>query len=249
MEAAVEQLNARRAIVKAAERHDLEEVRRLVQQNRMLLDAVWDRRCPLVAAAERGHLEVVRYLLDEGADINLWTRWYDTALKAASSSGRLAVVALLLARGASTRLRRGRWSPLMAASFQGHTDIVELLLAHGGGQYIDYQPSDYGSTALHYACISGRAGMVRVLLGAGASPHVENHDGDTPLSMAVESGHEECVAVMQVICTAHSDLHVSASLPSGTHLTQSPHLSEPHRRGRAATSFPRPAASAMLLPR
>ena len=39
-----------RAIVKAAERGDLEQVRRLMEQNRMLLNAAWNGRSPLTEA-------------------------------------------------------------------------------------------------------------------------------------------------------------------------------------------------------
>jgi ankyrin repeat protein len=245
MAAAVEQQHAR-AIVGAAERGDLGEVRRLVQQNRIVLDPEWDSTSPLTAAALEGHLEVVRYLLDEGADIDLWTWEYGTALEAASLCGRLEVVALLLARGADTAPDRHGWTPLKAASSKGHTNIVELLLAYGCGD-IDAQGLD-GSVALHFACINGQAGVVRALLGAGANPHLVDDEGDTPLALAAQEGHEECVAALQVIELRAEIFTVSASLPSGTHLTQSPHLSQSHRRGRAATSSPRPAASAMLLP-
>jgi ankyrin repeat protein len=132
-----------------------------------------------------------------GADIDLWTGEYGTALVAACFIGRLAVVALLLARGALTS-PRGGWAPLMAASRKGHTDIVELLLAHGCGD-VDAQGS-FGSVALHFACINGHAGVVRALLGAGAGPHTVDSWGDTPLALAAQEGHEECVALLQVIC-------------------------------------------------
>jgi ankyrin repeat protein len=196
MAAAVEQQHAG-AIIKAAERGDLEEVRRLVQQDRMLLDAESDNMSPLTAAAARGRVQVVRYLLDEGADINLWTSWYGNALGAASSRGRLAVVSLLLARGADTAPGRYGWTPLMAASGNGHTDIVELLLAHGCGD-VDAQGPP-GCVALHYACFKGRAGMVRALLGAGANPHLVDHDGRPPLRYAAGADREGCVALLQVI--------------------------------------------------
>jgi dihydrodipicolinate synthase/N-acetylneuraminate lyase len=49
-----------RAIVTAAERGDLEEVRRLVQQTHQLLDAEWYNHTPLTAAAGTGRVEVVR---------------------------------------------------------------------------------------------------------------------------------------------------------------------------------------------
>jgi ankyrin repeat protein len=166
------------AIVDAAGDGNLEEVRRLVQQNLMLLDAEWkSTSSPLIAAAVEGHLEVVRYLLDEGADINLWTSWYGTAIIAACSNGRLEVAALLLASGADAAPDRHGWTPLMAASGKVHTDIVELLLAHGCGD-VDAQGFN-GYVALHYACTNGGAGVLRALLGAGADPHLVDRDGRT----------------------------------------------------------------------
>jgi hypothetical protein len=60
MEAAVEEQHGR-AIVDAASEGDLEEVRRLVQQDRRLLDVTWaTKQSPLTAAAELGHIAVVR---------------------------------------------------------------------------------------------------------------------------------------------------------------------------------------------
>jgi ankyrin repeat protein len=186
-----------RAIVTAADRGDLEEVRRLVQQDRQLLDAEWDLYTPLKAAAWKGRVEVVRYLLDEGADINLRPDGSDSTLGRACHHGHVEVVAMLLARGAETGPSPGDgWTPLMAASSQGHTDSVQLLLAHGCGD-IDQQHSS-GQTALRWACAFVRAGVVEVLLGAGADPHLVDRGGYTPLSEAVLHGRVECVAVLKV---------------------------------------------------
>jgi ankyrin repeat protein len=184
-------------LFKAAERGDLEEVRRLVQRDRGLMDPrkFWS---PLAAAASDGHIEVVRYLLDEGADMEQWSGRYGTALGGACSEGETQVVALLLARGARTTPSGGGMSPLMHAAQKGHTDIVELLLAHGEGEQLERRTSHQSRTALHLACLNRHAGVVRVLLGAGADPHVVDHNGDTPLSFAFTEGHTECVALLQV---------------------------------------------------
>jgi ankyrin repeat protein len=197
MAAAVEEQHAK-AIVLAAGRGDLEEVRRLVQQDRRLLDSEWKDMSPLTAAAEEGRVEVVRYLLDKGADINLWTWEYGTALKAASTCGRLPVVALLLARGADTQPPPSESTPLMCASYEGHAEIVRLLLAHDGGQHIDDRLGFTGGTALHESCSCRRAPVVTVLLGAGADPRLVDSDGRTPLSLAVTKGCRECIALLQV---------------------------------------------------
>jgi ankyrin repeat protein len=193
----------KKAIIKAAERGDLDEVRRLVQQDRGLLDAVWgysqwEYLSPLTAAAKEGRLEVVRYVLDEGADINLRPRSGYSAVEWACVSGRSEAVALLLARGADTLPWGNGWTPLMGASFRGHTDVVELLLAHGC-DHIDQYLHSSEQTALHIACFYGRAEILGLLLGAGADPHlVERHEGRTPLEIAVTEGDDDCVALLQV---------------------------------------------------
>jgi ankyrin repeat protein len=186
-----------RAIIVAAGRGDLEEVRRLVQQDHQLLDARWGiLDTPLKAAAGKGRVEVVRYLLDEGADINLMPDG-SSPLARACHYGHVEVVALLLARGADTGPSDDGWTPLMAASSEGHMDVVELLLAHGCG-HIDLQFPSSGQSALHWACACPRAGVVEVLLGAGADPHVVDHFGDTPLSIAVLHARVECAALLEV---------------------------------------------------
>jgi ankyrin repeat protein len=63
------------AITSAAGRGDLGDVRRLVQQDRQLLEAYCDQRTPLKVAAEEGRLDVIRYLLDEGARDQPQGRW------------------------------------------------------------------------------------------------------------------------------------------------------------------------------
>jgi ankyrin repeat protein len=202
------------AIVQAAERGDLEEVRRLVQQDRQLLNArcYWDT--PLTGAAKWGRVEVVRYLLDEGADINLRSgSLARSALEWSCANGHVEVAALLLERCADTTPSRSGWTLLLSASCGGHVGVVELLLAHGCGD-LDQPDLDSGSTALHWASINGRSCVVRVLLGAGADPHVVDRYGDTPLTEAVEHKRVVCVAWLKVgICFC---LYVVAAISTPT---------------------------------
>jgi ankyrin repeat protein len=95
-----------RAIVDAAHKGDLEEVRRLVQQDRGLLDVDhgWqgDSYTPLTAAAWAGRVEVMRYLLEEGAQVNLRDEDGSSALECACYNGTLVC---FLHMGRTLRLR------------------------------------------------------------------------------------------------------------------------------------------------
>jgi ankyrin repeat protein len=187
-----------RDAVDAAWEGDLEEVRRLVQQDRRLLDANNGADTPLTVAAWRGRVEVIRYLLGEGAEVNLRCPLGASALEVACDRGQLEAASLLLAHGADAAAAGvdGR-TPLMRASAYGHTAIAVLLLARGCGN-IDRRCIDE-RTALYHACRPGRVRVVRALLGAGADPHAVDRDGETPLARAVRLGQgEECVAVLQV---------------------------------------------------
>jgi ankyrin repeat protein len=186
------------AIVDAAYYGDLEEVRRLVQQDRRLLDANDGDDTPLTTASEQGRIEVIRYLLDEGAQVDLLSPLGASALEEACFRGQLEAASLLLAHGADAAAAGdGGETPLMFASANGYADVVALLLAHGCGD-IDRRDVLNGWTALHDACLYGYVRVVRALLGAGGDAHVVDHNGETPLAAAVRLGREECVALLQV---------------------------------------------------
>jgi ankyrin repeat protein len=187
------------AIIEAANNGDLQEVRRLVQQDRRLLEANDRDDTPLTAAAWRRRVEVIRYLLEEGAQVNLRSPLGGSALDLACGCGHLEAASLLLAHGADAAgAGVTGWTPLMSASAEGHTDVVALLLAHGCGDIDRRRSRSDERTALQYACIYGYMRVVRALLGAGADPHIVDRVGDTPLVTALRRGHAECVAVLQV---------------------------------------------------
>jgi uncharacterized protein len=238
------------AILSAVKRGDLDEVRRLVQQDRQLLDADYHGATPLKAAASAGRLKVVRYLLDEAAEINRRPGGTISALETACLTGRWEVVVLLLARGADISPSDCGYTPLHMASPRGHADVCSILLAHGCGD-VNHQDS-HGITALHLASAYGHVDVMMVLRGAGADPLMVDQEGDTPLSFAVMRGHAACVALLQVGASMFSRLALFIAALHCT--TPGPPLinippTHAHRSGSAATSSPRPAASAMPLPR
>jgi ankyrin repeat protein len=194
---------------------DLEGVRRLVRQNRGLLDAPQgeedDCYTPLVAASSQGQVAVMGFLLDEGAEPNLGSsNTSESPLIAACFSGHVTGATLLLARGASASPcgDRGR-TPLMSACSMGHTAVAKLLLDHSLA-HLDHQEAAGGQTALHMACARPAVPTARLLLEAGADWGVGDKAGRTALEWLAGKGRE-CEALLEVSEPACACCHASKS--------------------------------------
>lgn len=54
-----------------------------------------------------------------------------------------------------------------------------------------------GRTPLHVACLEGQLQVIRHLLVKGASPHVIDNHGQTPLHDAIRSANEEAILLLR----------------------------------------------------
>ena len=168
-----------------------------------------DGRTALHVACDcRGSLGLLTYLLDHGANINQGTTCVDddddeaqqmTPLLLACSRGHTRVMDLLLERGADPTLVDGHGTtPLMAASLGGSVECVRRLLGHEVAKTtINAQDAD-GVCALGYACERGYSVIVVLLLEAGTDPTLKDTDGQTPMDLANNYSHQECVRLIQV---------------------------------------------------
>ena len=115
----------------------------------------------------------------------------------ASEAGDLQSVRAALAAGQSANSRgEFDWTCLMAAVWQGHEEVVTELLQQ---EDCDLSLEDsYKMTALHYACYTGRVGMVRQLASHPRQGSLNSKDkwGDTAIMLAVECGEAECVLAL-----------------------------------------------------
>lgn len=64
--------------------------------------------------------------------------------------------------------------------------VIDLLRDPKVQRNINYQ-DDGGSTALHYASILNRSGIIEELLYLGADPNIQDNSGATPLYVAVDN--------------------------------------------------------------
>jgi ankyrin repeat protein len=122
----------------------------------------------LVNAANDGDLAAVRSWLDRGADVNAGSPALntETALMRAAANGRRDIAQFLLARGADPNVR--------------HTGIGQLQ----------------GRTALLFAIDNSGAGVVGLLLDAGADINAKDALGETPLTLALERGRPDLARVL-----------------------------------------------------
>jgi ankyrin repeat protein len=198
-------MQAIEAIHRAARRGGMDRIAGLLDEDPGLLSSVWKGDTLLTTAAWNDNssllndnVDLVRLLLERGAEINQADVLGDTALDVAAAGGHEEIVSALLTSGADVS-RKGYQgqTALMCATMGGHVAVVRLVLQSMGGGGLDERDRD-GCTALWYACLYGHADVLRNLLLAGADHTIAGNDDTTPLQIAEEEEHHECVALFQV---------------------------------------------------
>ncbi|HUX89739.1 MAG TPA: ankyrin repeat domain-containing protein [Gallionellaceae bacterium] len=135
-------------------------------------------------------------LLKSGADCNASNEEGASLLMLAAGAGHFAMVEMLIEAGAKVDATDARgWTPLMKALFnyelnRGFPDVVSALIDAGAD--IEHQVS-YGTRPLMIAAGYGEAGVVDVLLAAGADTGAMNEGGRTARTIAETKDYVEVV--------------------------------------------------------
>ncbi len=184
------------------------------------------RTTPLIIAAARGQAQVVESLIAAGTDVNARGSQKATALIEAVDAGYVEIAQTLIAHGADVNLARNRGTTaLIIAAARGQQTMVQTLLDHGAnvnargsqgatalieavdagyeeialllmGSAADVNAArDRGATSLIIAAARGQTKMVDALIEQGADVNASGSHG-TALTEAVDSGHEEIVAML-----------------------------------------------------
>jgi uncharacterized protein len=192
---------AYRGLHSAAQRGDVDAIRRLAADRAALEARDGQGRTPLHVATFARQSEAVRALLQAGADsAALESGRYDAVTIAAVADDE-ATLRVLLAGGASARLVTSRYdgTALIAAAHLGHDGVVRQLIQAGA-------PLDHVNnlhwTALIEAVVLGDGGprhqaTVKVLLDAGANRQLRDREGRTALELARARGYASLVGLLE----------------------------------------------------
>jgi ankyrin repeat protein len=124
---------------------------------------------------------IARLLLEHGVDVHAQDEDLDTALHWAAFRGRLEVTQVLLEHGANPKVVSGeRPGGQICETPEGSQE-------HGVD--VDAQ-GKYHDTPLHWAALSGRVEITRLLLDHGANPNVEDEQQATPLHLVVRGEYD-----------------------------------------------------------
>lgn len=188
---------------------DLKRVKGLLRKYSTEYDAEPDKRTelinelsagdqgfpPLHAAVLSGSDKIVSALLEAGAKVDIPSADGLSALQVAVGAGELACTRLLIDAGAAINLPP---LPRAAAALKGNRGEAKSnggTSAASGVAWVDG-----GVSILHTACAAGHSTIVKLMLERGASPWAVLSDpkqrGATPLAVAAQTGHAECVALL-----------------------------------------------------
>jgi ankyrin repeat protein len=167
-------------------------------------------RSDVLQAAKDGDTRQLALLLKAGMPVDVRDVRQWTPLMVAAFHGREETAKFLLDCRANPRARdRAGYTPLHWAAIKGYEEVVGLLAAR-----VDCNvQSSAGFTPLLQAAANGHAGVVRLLIAAGADPNLKTRDGWTALHKAVANSHIEIVRILLAAGASPFARHADGTTP------------------------------------
>ncbi|KAK4058149.1 putative ankyrin-repeat protein [Microbotryomycetes sp. JL221] len=138
----------------------------------------------LISAAAAGNLEIVSLIVGAGASVTASNNKGLTALHYAASKGHVSVGQLLIQKGADINIRdKANQIPLLDISTSQNGKLLPLLR--------------------HRAATTGALPFIRLILSSESPTkpraprlNAQDREGNTPLHLAIESGHAESAVAL-----------------------------------------------------
>lgn len=137
-------------------------------------------------------------LLGIGAQLNYYEPNQGlSALHLTSFSGCIPGTQFLIARGADVNALFKCYTPLHCAAFGDSPETAMILLNNGARvQALTYSPNNCQESALHCAVRANAIACVRLFTAEGADVGQVEHSGLSPIHLAADLGHPQCLKIM-----------------------------------------------------
>jgi ankyrin repeat protein len=151
-------------------------------------------RTPLHWLAENGETDAIQLLTQDpwGADVHMRDICGFTPLHCAAWADSLESAAVLLDAGSNANAQdKHERTPLL--HFDSH-EMLDLMIEKGADVYIR---DDEGTNIMHHVAIADQAALTKKLLERyGHTLCITNHNGDTPLGLAIQNNSLNALAVL-----------------------------------------------------
>ena len=182
-------------VADAAQRGDLEAVRRLLREGADVNAPQGDGMTALHWAAERGDESLCEVLLYAGARVDAGTRiGHYTPLHLAARAANEAVLGKLLRAGSDPNAltTNSGATPLHLAAASGDPGVIAALVE--GGADVNGREGAWGQTPLIFAAANNRVAAIEVLLRAGADPSLTAHSVDADTHARADAAAERRIS-------------------------------------------------------
>lgn len=150
---------------------------------------------PLHHAVVHNHPDAIRLLTKNGADFAITDNNGYSPVHTSINNYRPECLEVLASVGAPLDAPGelcGK-TPLFYAVVDNKHEAVKFLIQKGCNVH---QVSDQGETLLHKAAFYGNRETCAVLIEHGLDPHLEDHNGKSPVDLAEETGDEACINIL-----------------------------------------------------